>query len=266
MLVYRRIEVFAIMLDEFKFLEEVLQETTSKKPLYYIPNPGNWGDGLIRYGTLKFLNSINVDYRELRIKRKHAWCTHLLKKGCMIYGGGGGWSRLWDHALGYVTRFNKRHQVIVLPSTYECSYQISNTTFFCRDIFESQQNMPNAIFCHDLAFYIGRRPFHKGKGIGFFFRTDKESAGIIKIPPNNSDLSLKGNHLSDIEPFFEDINKYAVIHTDRLHVAIAACLLNKEVHIYPGSYFKNKAVYLSSMKGYFDKVYFHHENFDFLKL
>ena len=46
-----------------------------------------------------------------------------------------------------------------------------------------------------------------------------------------------------------------IIHTDRLHVAILACLLHKRVHFYKGGYFKNEAVFRSSMRDYFDDVF-----------
>jgi exopolysaccharide biosynthesis predicted pyruvyltransferase EpsI len=45
--------------------------------------------------------------------------------------------------------------------------------------------------------------------------------------------------------------------TDRLHVAIASSLMGKEVHLYAGSYFKNKEVFLSTLKEYFPNVLFH---------
>jgi hypothetical protein len=193
-------------------------------------------------------------------KNKKDWIIPLLRGGTVIYGGGGAWCKLWDHSR-HVNILKRRFKVIVLPSTYELSYSIPNTIFFCRDRFESKQNMPNAIFCHDMAFYIGKEFLQNGKGSGkgFFFRYDQESSNRIKIPSCNNDISLKGNHLKEVSPFFDEINRFAVIYTDRLHVSIAACLLRKEVHLYPGSYFKNKAVYMSSMKDYFKNIYFHEE-------
>jgi hypothetical protein len=115
-----------------------------------------------------------------------------------------------------------------------------------------------------MAFWIGKQNFPKGPGTGrgYFFRTDKESPNRIKIPSGKNDISLKGDPLAGITTFFEEINRFSAIYTDRLHVSIAACLLEKEVHFYPGSYFKNQAVYLSSMKDNFDNVHFH-EEFDF---
>ena len=263
------------MEKSFQDLEKVLKEICKGRPVYYIPNPGNWGDGLIRYGTLKFFKKINLDFKEVSIKELNhiesetnhkSWFPVFQKKPVVIYGGGGAWCKLWNHSTKYINKLQNKYNVIVLPSTYESTYVSHNTIFFTRDKFESKQNMPQATFCHDMAFYIGDDFLSdmESEGTGYFFRTDKESADQINIPSENHDISLDGNHLSDVPLFFESINQFSVIHTDRLHVSIAAALLKKEVHLYPGSYFKNKAVYLSSIKGRFKNVIFH-EDFNFLR-
>ena len=71
----------------------------------------------------------------------------------------------------------------------------------------------------------------------------------------NMDISLWGNEITPIAPFIKKIDEFDIIHTDRLHVAILACLLHKRVHFYKGGYFKNEAVFRSSMKDYFDDVF-----------
>lgn len=246
--------------DRFAVLEEKLKAECGKGPVYYLPNPGNFGDALIRHGTLRFFRDIKLDCKELSIRKKD-WVFPLLTGGTVIYGGGGGWSQLWRHSEHYVNRLTRRFKVIVLPSSFEQAYSLPETVVFCRDTFESQQNMPEAIFCHDMAFYIGKEFFRSGKGsgVGYFFRTDQESANKIELPSDNNDISLKGNHLSDVTRFFDAVNQVSIVHTDRLHVSIAGCLLGKEVHLYPGSYFKSRAVYMSSMKAYFDNIHFHDE-------
>jgi exopolysaccharide biosynthesis predicted pyruvyltransferase EpsI len=252
------------MQKAFTILEKTLKAECSRGPVYYFSNPGNWGDGLIRYGTLKFFQDINLHYKELKSAKKKEWLLPFLRGGTVVYGGGGAWCKLWNHSERLVTKLNRRFKVIVLPSSYELRYSIPNVIFFCRDMFESKQNVPDAVFCHDMGFYIGKQFSQKdrGKGKGYFLRGDKEGiVDKIKIPLLNNDISSKGNHFSEISPFFDEINKFSVIYTDRLHVAIAACLLEKEIHLYPGAYFKNRAVFMSSMSDYFDNVYFH-EGFD----
>jgi exopolysaccharide biosynthesis predicted pyruvyltransferase EpsI len=46
------------------------------------------------------------------------------------------------------------------------------------------------------------------------------------------------------------IDRFETIRTDRLHVAIAGAVLGKAVVLYPGSYFKNRAVYDFSLRPY----------------
>jgi exopolysaccharide biosynthesis predicted pyruvyltransferase EpsI len=50
------------------------------------------------------------------------------------------------------------------------------------------------------------------------------------------------------------INRYNKIETNRLHVAIAAALLGKNVDLYRNSYYKNEAVYNYSMKNKFPNL------------
>ncbi|MCB9800044.1 MAG: polysaccharide pyruvyl transferase family protein [Candidatus Omnitrophica bacterium] len=258
------------MQGEFEILKEIILEKSRRLPVFYVPNRGNWGDALIRYATLKFFHNIGLEFEEIRDYQKlfKKDLFFFLRRGLVIYGGGGAWCHLFSNAASVVSKLSQKYQVIVLPSTYELSPSLPRTVLFCRDRYESKRNMPQTVFCHDMAFYLGKEMLLKNsekknvKEKGYFFRTDKGSAHKIKIPALNRDLSREGDCWSDIEPFFDEIDQFSEIYTDRLHVAIAACLLKKGVHLYPGSYFKNRAVYLSSMKDYFDRVYFH-ENFDF---
>tara|TARA_Y100001968_G_scaffold332796_1_gene392303 strand:- start:1223 stop:1969 length:747 start_codon:yes stop_codon:yes gene_type:complete len=244
--------------NDFDPLKELLLKETKGKNVYYLANPGNWGDGLIRYGTKLFFEDIGLEHKELSPK-KSDWIIPFIKGGVVIYGGGGAWCKNWQNT--YVEKLSKRFKVIVLPSTYESEVTIKNTTFFARDKYQSLANIPTPNFMHDMAFYIGSRFYKKneGSGSGYFYREDKESSGKIELDKNNVDISHKGDHYTPVEGFFEEIDKYAVIYTDRLHVAIASVLLKKTVHWYPGNYFKSEAIYNSSIKDNYENVYFHNE-------
>ncbi|MDD5159198.1 MAG: polysaccharide pyruvyl transferase family protein [Sulfuricurvum sp.] len=248
------------MQKEFLLLEEVIIEKSKKCPVYYIANPGNYGDALIRYATLKFFRDIGLNFTELtsfKTNKREWWPTRFQPNAILIFGGGGAWCDLWNHE-SLVKKASKHFKhIIVLPSTYEITPSISNATYFCRDQYESKEQIPDALFCHDMAFYLGSISTPEGKGTGYFFRTDKESAGMIEIPMSNNDISSKGNHNTPIYSFFDETSQFSIIMTDRLHVAIAASLMGKEVHLYAGSYFKNRAVYLSTLKKYFPNVHFH---------
>jgi hypothetical protein len=77
------------MQKAFTILEKTLKAECSRGPVYYFSNPGNWGDGLIRYGTLKFFQDINLHYKELKSAKKKEWLLPFLRGGTVVYGGGG---------------------------------------------------------------------------------------------------------------------------------------------------------------------------------
>lgn len=248
------------MIDKtpFHILELAIKSACHSSQVYYVANPGNWGDALIRKGTLKYFKDMHLEFSEVVIHRILR-ILPFIKHGTILYGGGGGWCTLFNHSVAHVRQLAKRLNVLVLPSTYECFYEIRNVAFFCRDYYESLSHMPSATFCHDMAFYLDPIEMKKGSGIGYFFRTNRGSARRISIPEMNSDVSRYGNEYSDISEFIRRIAQYRIVLTDRLHVAIAGCLLEREVHLYPGSYFKNRSVYLSSMKNAFSNIYFHED-------
>jgi len=252
------------MRKEFLLLEKIIKEKTKNGKIYYLHNSGNYGDSLIRYGTMKFFQDINLNFKQIKtfnLLRTEWWPTLIKPNATLIFAGSGAWCKFYNREA-FIKKISKRFKnIIILPSTFEITPNIPNAIFFRRDNYESKENVPSSIFCHDMAFYIGSIESEKGNGKGYFFRKDIESLNKVNFIPQNIDISLKGNHLTPIFDFINEISKYEIIYTDRLHVAIGASLLKKEVHLFPNSYFKNKAIYLSSLKPFYENVYFH-ENFD----
>lgn len=91
----------------------------------------------------------------------------------------------------------------------------------------------------------------------FAMRTDKEvsrSVNIKRTLVNDFSLvasfgaGLYSESLYTSNNFLKLINLYDEIHTDRLHIAIGACLLGKKVVVYNNGYYKCKGVYEQSMK------------------
>lgn len=88
----------------------------------------------------------------------------------------------------------------------------------------------------------------------FVFRNDSEKT--IHPPPGNLDISayLECNDMTEIGVnitsyrMLKFLSLYDIIHTNRLHAAIAALLLGKKVHLYDNSYGKNSAIYERSLK------------------
>lgn len=223
-------------------------------PRVYMANPGNLGDALIRQGTLKLFDEIGLDYTEVRSPPE-------LTLGTFIFGGGGAWCRNWNHED--LVRHTFATHSIVLPSTYAVkspAYKFPWIEFFTRDDSLSYLFCPRAKFHEDLAFMLQDDLVpQKGSGVGYFFRTDKESARTAPLPEGNVDISLWGETYDNTQPFIDAINEVRTVHTDRLHVAIVGCMLDKKVEFYPGNYWKNEAVFNASMKGRYDVTYREHD-------
>jgi exopolysaccharide biosynthesis predicted pyruvyltransferase EpsI len=249
------------MQAEFRQLEEIIKARCRRGPVYYLADVGNWGDALIRMGTIKFLADIGIEYQEItQASRRGRWLPWR-RKGTFLLGGSGAWCSFWSHGLHAVKKVRHYFEhVVVLPSTFELKIAFRKVDLFARDRFESLVNAPAARFCHDMAFCLRPQASASGTGTGWFLRTDKERTGALPFPPENLDLSALGHHLTPVEPFFEAIARYAVVHTDRLHVAIATCLLGRELHLYPGAYFKNRALFRSSIEGQFPNTHFHEDS------
>jgi exopolysaccharide biosynthesis predicted pyruvyltransferase EpsI len=104
-------------------------------------------------------------------------------------------------------------------------------------------------------------PEGRTSATGNFFRTDGESCGWA-LPADNTDISehfsfgLAPRGLVDLsaQRFVAAIDTFNVVRTDRLHVAITAGLLGKDVEFYPNNYFKCAAVFEHSIEGKFPNI------------
>jgi exopolysaccharide biosynthesis predicted pyruvyltransferase EpsI len=94
-----------------------------------------------------------------------------------------------------------------------------------------------------------------GSGVLNAFRLDGEKTDIA-IPDDNIDVSeelsigVESPELAHITShvFLTFLNRFQKINTNRLHVAVGAALLGKEVQLYANNYFKVRAVYEYSLR------------------
>ncbi|GJL83363.1 MAG: hypothetical protein DHS20C01_29970 [marine bacterium B5-7] len=247
------------MQKRFIALRDRLVDIIDQRPVIYIPNPGNLGDGLIRFATLKFLADAGIKFTEQQSSDHLS--SDMTRDTILIYGGGGGWCDYWNDGAKFVDKTHSLfHHIIVLPSSYQRCCKADNVKFFARDRFESIDYQPGAVFCDDMSFYsslVTGKPVAPEGSIGHFFRGDAEGALWFKTPPDNFDVSTTGDHLTHPAQMIYAIERYAHIRTDRLHVAIVGALLNKRVDFHAGNYFKNRAVYESSLRENFINVRFY---------
>ncbi|SMY02845.1 polysaccharide pyruvyl transferase family protein [Brevibacterium aurantiacum] len=243
-------------------LADTIKGLSDGRRIVFSPARGNWGDGLINYGTRQFLADHDLEVEECH-KRDTltALKSGALTGSVVLVGGSGAWSR--NFQLSRDTAQNVAEQadhVIVLPTSYELSSlgdHYGNVTYFARDNVSSMSNVPQAQFCHDMAFYTELQvPDLPNKLWRIFaMRNDREGHDYGKYFPLNIDLS----HLGDadytfVSPLFNIVNNFDVISTDRMHLAIVGAMLGLKVNLVPGNYFKSTDVYRSSLSTNYPKV------------
>lgn len=255
----------------FRALAQDLEQASAGHSVFFMQNHGNYGDALIRFGTLRFFEDIGLTIRELdmgsRVDKLRALVMGLTPT-LFVYSGSGAWSRACEVGYRNVRRQHRlTRNLFILPTTFEIApSEIAptlNVPIFVRDTSDSLRHAPQGKFCHDMAFYLAtihpdrvladRTP--ASKPVGLILRTDNEARahGLAKHPAN-FDLSASGDHRSNPAEFLRYLDQFDHVVTDRLHAAIGAALLGKRVSLAPGNYFKIRAIFESSIKGYFDQV------------
>lgn len=215
---------------------------------------GNYGDSLIYHGSMKLLTSLNIKIDKVEMATEQ-------KNEILIIDGGGNFVDYYNDVRDFINaKHNFYKEIVFLPHTIFGNKQIDvlkklkgNTTIFCREkesanFVEKYAKSCSAFLWHDCAFYNSfQKNITDGKGTLNAFRSDCES--ILKTKPETSnDISYNGYATKPLDDFLETIGKFNQVNTDRLHVAIAAVLLEKNVNLYPNSYFKNKSVFEYSLQ------------------
>lgn len=246
---------------EFDRLAETIIREARNCQLIYVPNRGNWGDGLIHAGTKQFLKYYGIEYREVPRTPFEQVSGFLgntqieLSDALLLAGGGGAWCHHWFGSRELIKNHHQRFsKIIVLPTTYALprpDLPEQKVTYFSRDQHHSRKSISDAIFCHDMAFFLDIELLNLATTDrdGFFFRTDKERhPNQRNTPPDNIDISRLGNESHPARSFFQLLSAYRSITTDRLHVGIAGSLMGIPTRLFSGDYFKTQAVYESSIK------------------
>jgi exopolysaccharide biosynthesis predicted pyruvyltransferase EpsI len=215
--------------------------------------PGNYGDSLIWHRTKILLLSLNISEHYVGIPSP--------KYNDVLFIDGGGnlvdyYSDVRDFLIKKPALYD---EIIILPHTIFGEKQIevlnnisSKLTVFCRErvsakFLEDRLAHSEVYLWHDCAFYNKFSPVSSGEAALNAFRSDKESI-LHTLPESNNDLSYNGYATKPLNELIDVLQKYEQINTDRLHIAIGATLLGKQVRLFPNSYYKNRAVFDYSLK------------------
>lgn len=223
-----------------------------------LENPGNCGDGLIDRGLDTLLEKCGIAYKTFSAPEVGSADTLLII-------GAGTFSHAWSYGVDRVRFYAEKYQTVcITPASFDASYSPvkkllqelpGNVIIFCREnvSFKALNALvpkrENIHLDHDLAFHNDVSPWMmEGHGEINCFRTDKEAIGRL-LPEKNFDLSGMGRQTQ--KTLLLDILKnFKTVNTDRLHVAIAAAMLEKNVRMFANSYHKLSSVYDYSLKKY----------------
>lgn len=203
-----------------------------------------------------------------------------------VYGGGGAWLHTWIRDLTPVMDIMQHaKRVVILPSSFNNVPELINIldkrfVVFCReqksfDYLMSQNTGAKIILDHDMALRYGKRISNarpdsdelvaKAKKLNKqikklpanvrMFRTDNETAGHYETDIDLSDtLGCFGLYQSHADLDFaaatmlQMVARFDTVHTDRLHVGIAAMLAGVDVVLYDNNYGKISGVWDQSLK------------------
>ncbi len=249
--------------------ENLIRELKKLEKFSYIPNRGNLGDMLIAAATYSFFKKNKLKYSEYNKYGENA--------KSIVYGGGGLWTADYENEwLEILPIFERANNILILPSSFNNVPKFVDIlderfVIFCREKksyeYLIKQNTKAKIFLDvDMAFRLEHFPKRvvlssKGRKLlkkifwkkihkkAYLMRKDRESLGDYISDIDISSISGGGMNITKDWAYFCAgmmlylINFADVVVTDRLHVAISAFLLNKEVYILDNSNGKVLAVY-----------------------
>lgn len=270
-------------------VEEVLRPLRNRHVLY-MPNSGNAGDSLIATGTFDCFRRLSIRFTPIGPSGAKAAGQVVILGG----GGNfvPAYATIRNALESY--RDSAAQIILLphtIRGNEDLLAELGdNVTILCRDI-ESFRHVaahchrPQVLLGHDMAFHLDAEAFLFGGNTApwqaafqdrlaerkidlqalaarekaYLARRDSEYGG----PIGGSDVDPSavfefgvwpGNAEKSSWCFLEFIRCMRSVVTDRLHVAIAAALLDKGCALFDNSYGKNAEVHLHSLKYHFPKV------------
>lgn len=214
---------------------------------------GNVGDQLIWQSCIQLLQYNNITYDTFT----HSTDINNLdlpQYSAIFWGGGGNMGTLYN--ANYVMRKKLQKKIqsynkpfIVLPQSWTSIDDVLADTYYAREFYSIRKYEPRAIFAHDLSLCYGLESDIKPllyndqnkEDVGYFFRIDMERTD------NNSNNIDPAKICKTYKDYLILASKYKEIHTNRLHFAICGLIVGNSVKLYRNSYFKNRAIYESSL-------------------
>lgn len=255
--------------------------------VHYKANPGNGGDALIASATFQYFVDNNIQYKIIEpnmnlndkvimysgggnlipdyndcaefIRETHKIARALIILPHTIAGHEDLLSELGDNVYIYCREM--RTYEYVKKATHMAHVFVEHDMALSLDYREMVKKYstyrPYKIYIKQMLKKAKTPTLLSGYNCLNAFRCDVEKTNI-ELPEDNIDLSDAINYSSQMNApdlvnqttadIFKFISFYKFVNTNRLHIAIAATLLDKKVKFYPNSYYKNYVVYKHSLK------------------
>jgi len=88
---------------------------------------------------------------------------------------------------------------------------------------------------------------------------DRRFPLVVRRTVAAADLSRRGDERSPFQPFLDEIARYEEVHSDRVHVAIVACLMRRRCHVRSAATPLRADLFASSIATHHPDAVFHGE-------
>lgn len=206
----------------------------------------NVGDALIYASTIELLREARVEYREAD------FTNPVISESKIAVVGGGALNWLYQEEQLLMKHVNGRNEWLFMPCSIEGCVEFIQRIIQSPHLIISREHFTlnylnkkgaNVVDGEDTAFFYSKYSPKKGEGTLQVYRRDVERSG--RFQPSINDIAITSDGIKD---FLQIINKYASVTTDRLHVAIAATMLGKQVTIRPGRLNKQCGIWERSLR------------------
>jgi len=239
----------------------------------FIPTPGKIGDALLAHSAYTLFDNSGLNYST-------GTCKDIYKNENIIIGGGGNLiGHLYSELANFVNNniaYNKitifPHTIYNLPDVEEW-LKYDTVQIFCREpktynyLKGFNDIRANLLLTEDMSYFLNFDEFEKykkikGEGTCNSFRSDGEAAGL-NHSNNNFDVSQTwdGDYWHNKSLAYHAVHSMAsylsyfdTINTDRLHTAILAGIIGKNVNLFPGTYHKIESIFNFTIKNQWTNI------------
>lgn len=246
------------MIINKKYYDFIFKPFFNTKILLCLPF-GNVGDQLIWESCYQLLKYNNINYSQLSLVHINNDLVNQINNldismyDAVFWVGGGNMGKLYKSNYNFRKIISNKcitnnKKFIILPQSWTSTDDAEADTYYAREFYSIREYESRAIFAHDLALsyeidssIVSLLYSEKDKKeIGYFFRIDVERT-------DNSNNIDPAKICKTYKDYLILASKYKEIHTNRLHFAICGLIVGNSVKFYRNSYFKNRAIYESSL-------------------